>query len=221
MPAVFLINDDGKSRPTAVYERGSYRSLDNRKGTRPRPIKTLAYNFSRIEDEQGAPIITSRAVDTKTAGEFAERILAKATSISRQEYLSELERVIWRIPNPDNPWEALYSGSIDPERLSQLRENIDYCRPLRSSDLADSLERAIEDKAYIYADEGITPLRQRIENRMLLNERRDEEWSGSRENSASKRRRDMIRELMDHITEMDADDLAQLLRHARLLRQED
>lgn len=221
IPAVFLINDDGKSRPTVVYERGSYRSLDNKKGTRPRPIKALAYNFTRIEDEQGAPIITNRAVDAKTAGEFAERILAKAVPISRQEYLSELERVVWRKPNLDDSWQALYSSSVDPDRLPRLSKMSESYRALRSSDLADSLKRAFGDEAGVSTKYAVAPVRQRIENRMLLDKSRDEEWSSPQENNASWRRRDMVKELMDYITDMDADDLAQLLKHARLLRQED
>lgn len=113
-PCVFLIDTNHPSLPTAVYNRNTFESMDNIKGQRPRPLKTHAYNFNRIQDEEGNTIIESRATDRVSADRFVKKILEAAKPIDQQEYLRELDQIIWP-SQEDRAYKRVFDtvGAID------------------------------------------------------------------------------------------------------------
>jgi hypothetical protein len=102
-PASFIIDAVREPAAAAVFDRRSHESLDHRKGQGPRPLKTHAYNFSYIEDDQGKALVGERASNRQEAEAFAETIMGAAKAIPREAYLEELDRIIWPLYVKDEP----------------------------------------------------------------------------------------------------------------------
>lgn len=93
--AVFLMDTAEAPIPTAVYDVETNESLDSIRGTGPRPLKTHAYQFSYLEDAKGRPLLEGRVTNAHEAEAFAKRILKAAHAITREQYLRELDAMIW------------------------------------------------------------------------------------------------------------------------------
>lgn len=215
IPAVFLIDPDSKSTQTAVYDKGNYRSLDNKKGRGPRPLRTHAYNFSRIDDENGKTLIAERADNAAKAAAFAGTMLAAAVGITRNEYFSELERIIWP---------GMYEESSAPTRMY-----------LKGSALVGHLPPMESKLAYRHADYSTDkPLSLPLRDQMVSND--DEP---SKEPDATKlppdaqgalgddirevafnriKRRGLMLELMDVIEDLGIQELDSIIKYAKQLR---
>lgn len=148
-PCVFLIDTTHKSMPTAVYRKKSFESMDNIKGKGPRPLKTHAYNYSRVMDVKGNPITDARATDGASAEAFAKSILKAAEPVSREEYLAELGRIIW--PSPEKESRL---GALPEDQAAQAAPlktlGLDFIAS-RSGLAADSLEGAVRNRHHVTA----------------------------------------------------------------------
>ena len=94
-PTRFIIYATEETAVAAVVDPRTYESLDHRKWTGPRPLKTLAYNFGYIFDNKGKVLIDKRATNKDESDAFARIIMKAAVEISREAYLKEMDRVIW------------------------------------------------------------------------------------------------------------------------------
>ncbi len=128
-PASFIIDAGREPAAAAVFDRRSHESLDHRKGQGPRPLKTHAYNFSYIEDDQGKALVRERASNRQEAEAFAEAIMGAAKAISREAYLEELDRVIWPAYAKEEPGMRDWQ-SRSRVMMNRLVENPSDERPL-------------------------------------------------------------------------------------------
>lgn len=194
-PASFIIDAAREPAAAAVFDRRTYESLDHRKGQGPRPLKTHAYNFSYIEDDEGKALIGVRAANREEAEAFAVKIMEAAKSISREAYLEELDRVIWPQSVREEPgmrsWQA---------RAKSLQGGL----PLQRDSAAYESEPARE--SYLRMQQTISPL-------SISSSLPPEQKKSSRAGE----RKDLVKETVRLMEQMDLDDMRSLYRYALLL----
>ncbi len=95
VPCVFLIDAGKEPALACVFNPRTGESLDHRKVSGPRPLKTHSYNFAYIESRDGRPLVEKRAANRHDAEGFARAILENASPLSREEYLEQLGSIIW------------------------------------------------------------------------------------------------------------------------------
>jgi hypothetical protein len=120
-PTRFIIYATEDTAVAAVVDPRTYESLDHRKWTGPRPLKTLAYNFGYIFDNKGKVLVDKRATNKDESDAFARCIMKAAVEISREEYLKEMDRVIWPPKSSDALRSRTASTPIAENRLYSIK----------------------------------------------------------------------------------------------------
>ena len=125
-PTRFIIYATEETAVAAVFDPRTYESLDHRKWTGPRPLKTLAYNFGYIFDNKGKVLVDKRATNKDESDAFARIIMKAAVEISREAYLKEMDRVVW----PPKSNDALRMRSVSSPSTDTMayrrREQSDF-----------------------------------------------------------------------------------------------
>lgn len=218
IPAAFIIDTKSKSLQTAVYDKRTYSSLDNKKGQGPRPLKTLAYNFSHIEDESGNTIINQRAADSESAKGFVDNICEKAVPISREEYLDELERIRW--PSVDTQTQKLMKQLIDKE---VIEKDTEFFRSPTSYHKAEIRPLKFDVGESMLSEENRVMAEMQFLGR--IDENKDQthpdDISNEQKEDIRMLRKRLILELVNLIEEMDIEEIESIVKYARLLNPEE
>jgi len=135
-PTRFIIYANEDTAIAAVVDPRTYESLDHRKWTGPRPLKTLAYNFAYIFDNKGKVLVDKRATNKDESDAFSRSILKAGVEISREDYLKEMDRVVW----PSKSSDALLMRSISPSSTNNVLLRMgEHANLLPAADYASSI----------------------------------------------------------------------------------